>query len=289
MTIKEAKADEDSTSITIGLPRSVLNTIREVRFFDAKNTAIEARRSGSGYMNEKAEVEFQAKTKDKTVTLEFELWQNPRTVKVPFNVEVGLGVAASGRTVGSGESPASDANAKRETSEKREKPNAPPPVINATDGAASIEAVVKQMQTAAASGKGAQVLSVIYPSDRGSYGQGVAMALAFLPLGSMDDKKGAEQLEKEVDAFFEKHQLKPPFTRAPEELFKGIDISTFVSDALVFLKSHVKKGDKPGDTLPVPSGRPENVTTTGDTAVATLAGKECKFTRVSGRWFIRLE
>jgi hypothetical protein len=28
---------------------------------------------------------------------------------------------------------------------------------------------------------------------------------------------------------------------------------------------------------------------TGDTAVATLSGKEVKFARISNRWFIRLE
>ena len=46
-------------------------------------------------MNEKASLDYEAKTKDKTVTIEFELWQNPRVVKVPFNVQAGLGLAAA--------------------------------------------------------------------------------------------------------------------------------------------------------------------------------------------------
>src|SRR5258706_15012875 len=106
MTIGEAKVEDESTKTTCGLPRSVLITIREVRFFDAKNAPIESRRTGSGYFNEKATLEFDAKTKDKTATVEFELWQNSRVVKVPFNVQVGLGVAAGARSSGSGDAPA---------------------------------------------------------------------------------------------------------------------------------------------------------------------------------------
>jgi hypothetical protein len=291
MTIKDVKADEESTAITLGLPRSVLSTIREVRFFDTKNVPIEARRTGSGYMNEKAELELDAKTKEKTVTIEFEMWQSPRVVKVPFNVQAGLGVASGGRPSGSGDAAAPDASGKSDTSDKAAaaKPAGPPPVITASDGAASVEAVVKQMQTAAAGGKAAQVLAVIHPSDRLAYGQVVAMTLTFLPMASMDDAKAAEKLQKELDAFFDKHQLKPPFARPPEELFKGIDLVGFVSDSFGFLKSHAKKGDKPEEMLPVPSGRPENVKITGDAAVATLSGKDSNFTRISGRWFIRLE
>src|SRR4029078_11513424 len=118
LTIGEAKVEEDATKITFGLTRTVLNTIREVRFFDAKNTPIESRRTGSGYMNEKASLDYEAKTKDKAVTIEFELWQNPRVVKVPFNVQAGLGVAAGGRPSGSSDAPAA---AKSDAPEKVEK------------------------------------------------------------------------------------------------------------------------------------------------------------------------
>ena len=152
---------------------------------------------------------------------------------------------------------------KSDAAEKVEKAPGPPPVITATDGAASVEAVVKQMQTAALAGKGAQVLSVIYPTDRPTYGQGVAMALAFLPMASMDNPTAGEQVQKELDAFFAKYQLKPPFMRDPDDLFKGVDLPAFISGAMAFLKSHAKKGD-PVATLPVPSGKPEDVKITGD-------------------------
>jgi len=289
MTIGDVSTDEDSTKITFGLTRTVLNTIREVRFFDAKNTAIEARRTGSGYMNEKAELQYSAKTKDKAVAIEFEIWQNLRTVKTPFNVQAGLGVAAGGRTSETSEAPAASKSGSARTADASAAP-APPPVITPGEGADSVENVIKQMQTAALAGKGAQVLSVIYPTERATYAQGVVMALAFLPMGSIGGgEKAVEPLQKELDVFFDKHHLKPPFVREPSDLFKDVDLPAFVSDAMLFLKSHVKKGDKPADALPVPSGRPENVSVTGDAAVATLSSKEIKFSKVSGRWFIRLE
>ena len=284
MTIGEAKVEEDATRITFGLSRTVLNTIREVRFLDAKNAPIEARRTGSGYMNEKATLDYEAKTKDKAVTIEFEMWQNPRAVKVPFNVQAGLGVVAGGRSSGTSDTAAASRN---DAADKVEKVQGLPPVITASDGAASPDAVIKQMQTAALAGKGAQVLSVIYPTDRPTYGQGVAMALAFLPMGSMDNPAAGEKLQKELDALFAKYQIKPPFMREPAELFQGVDLPAFISGAMAFMKSHAKKGDP--TTLPVPSGKPEDVKITGDEAVATMGGKEVKFTRITNRWFIRLE
>src|SRR5262249_38829791 len=108
LTIGEAKADEDGTKITLSLPRSLLTTIREIRMVDTKNAPIEVHRTGSGYFNEKAELELSAKTKDKVASIEFEIWQNLRVVKAPFNVTANLGIAAGGRAAGSsdGASPA---------------------------------------------------------------------------------------------------------------------------------------------------------------------------------------
>ena len=293
LTVGEVSTEEESTKITFGLTRTVLNTIREVRFFDAKNTPIESRRTSSGYMNEKAEVQFDAKTKEKAVTVEFELWQNQRVVKAPFTAQVGLGVAAGPRASGSTDAASGATSNTGSNAVKNDPPAArppePPPVITAGDGAQSVEAVVKQMQSGAQAGKGGQVLSVVYPTERPTYAQAVAMTLVFLPMSSLGNEKEADRLTKEVDAFFAKYKLKPPFSREPAELFKGVDLAAFLSDAIVFMKGHTKKGDKPTDALPVPDGRPENVTITGDAAVATLSGKEVKFTKVSNRWFIRLE
>jgi len=289
MSIGEVSVDEEATKITLSLTRSVLTNIREVRFFDAKNAPIEGRRTGSGYFNEKAELRLEAKTKEKTIAIEFELWQNLRQIKAPFSVQAGLGFAAGGRASGSSDGPATGKAEPAKSEAAPPRPPAPPPVIGPTDGAASVEAVVKQLQTSALAGKGAQMLSVIYPTERPTFGQGVAMALAFFPMSQMGNEKAVEQLQKELDALFDKHKLKPPFTREPAEMFAGIDLAAFVSDSMVFMKSHVKKGDKPEDVLPVPAGRPENVKITGDAAVATLSGKEINFSKAGGKWFIRLE
>jgi hypothetical protein len=206
-------------------------------------------------------------------------------------VQAGLGVAAGPRASSSSDSAAGGRSetAKVEMPAAPPAPPPPPPVITKGDGAQSVEAVVKQMQSAAQAGKGAQVLSVIYPSDRPTYAQGVTMALAFLPMSALGNEKEADRLTKELDAFFAKHQIKPPFSKDPAELFKGVDLAAYLTDVMVFMKSHAKKGDNPADALPVPSGRPENVKISGDDAVATMSGKEVKFAKVSNRWFIRLE
>ncbi len=282
LTIGETSVEGDARKITFGLPRSVLSTIREVRFFDAKNAPIEARRTGSGYFNEKAQLEVEAQTKDKTATVEFEMWQNLRTIKVPFKVQAGLGLAAGTR-------PAETADGGKTEKPAAREPEGPPPTVGPGEGAESVEAVVRQLQTSALAGKGAEVLSVIHPNDRGAFGQAVAMTMAFLPMSMMENTKAAEKVQQEVDAFYDKHQLRPPFTREPKDLFKGIDLAAFVSDAMVFLKSHAKKGENPADMLPIPPGRPQDVKVSGETAVATLNGKEINFTKIESRWFIRLK
>jgi hypothetical protein len=283
ITITDAKADEESTKLTLALTRTMLNTIRSVRFFDAKGGAVESRRIGSGYMNEQAELEFDVKTKDKIVAVEFDVWQNLRTVKVPFNVQAGLGLAPGGRSPS--ETTSSGAGEGRGTPAA----NRPPPTITAGDGAASVEAVVKQMQTAVVAKKAGDLLAVIHPDERGAYGQTVAMVLAFQPMAHMSDQKAAEKTQKDVDELLAKHKIKPPLSRDAEDIFKNTDLPAFLTDAMTYLRSQAKKGEDPIATFPVPSGKPQNVKITGDTAVAEMDGKEIKFAKIGGKWFIRIE
>jgi len=152
-----------------------------------------------------------------------------------------------------------------------------------------VEAVIAQMQSGAVAAKGAQVLGVIYPTERTTFAQGVTMVMAFMPMGSMDKPAEGEALQKELDAFFNKHNLKPPFAREADDLFKGVDLNQYVSDALAFMKSKVKKGDNPLDSMPVPQGKPADVKVTGETATASMGGKEVSFSKISNRWFIRLQ
>ena len=287
LTIAEVKVEDDATRFTVNLPRALLTTIREIRFFDSKNAPIEGHRRSSGYFNEKAELGLEAKTKDKAFSIEFEVWQNLRTVKAPFKVEAGLGFAAGPRAAGTdGAASSPDQGAKTPPAAK--KPEGPPPAITAADGADSVDAVLKQMQTSAAGGKGAALLAVVYPTDRTTYAQAITMAMAFMPMGLMSDEKASAALQKDLDAFFDAHKLKPPFAREADDLFKGIDVNKYVTDAFAFMKTHAKKGENPAEDL-VPQGKAADVKITGDTATASVNGKDITFGKIAAKWFIRLQ
>lgn len=281
ISVKSATQGDESTDITFALPRSILNSIHAVRFFDSKGTLIESRRTSSGYMNEAAEIEFDAKSKEKTMAVEFDVWQNIRQVKVPFNLTAGL--AIGGESAPAAAAAATPQPARASTA--RSAPAVPP---GPNDGAASVDAVVTQLQTAGRAGKGRDLLAVIYPDDRGLFAQGLAMGLTFSVLSHMDDQKAAQKAEKEVDALFAKHKLNMPLNKQPAEIFKDTDLPAFVSDGLVYLTSHTPKGQNPSDGLPLPKGRPENVRLDGDSAVAKLGEKDVKFARLNNKWFIRV-
>ena len=92
IVVDEVDAQAESVTFTLKLPRQVMETIRNVAFFDAKGQPIEGDSSGRGYMNQNAEMRFSVKTAARTLTLEFEAWQGLRTVKVPFKVKAALGL-----------------------------------------------------------------------------------------------------------------------------------------------------------------------------------------------------
>jgi hypothetical protein len=92
LTIAEAKVEEDATKFTVNLPRSLLTTIREIRFFDAKNAPIEGHRRGS-YFNEEGQARARGEDEGQGVLDRVRVWQNLRTVKAPFK----LGRASASR------------------------------------------------------------------------------------------------------------------------------------------------------------------------------------------------
>jgi hypothetical protein len=91
IVVDEVKTEDDSQTFTLKLPRQVMNEIKGVAFLDAKGGPIEGSRTSSGYMNDAAEMGFTVKTAAKVVTIEFEMWQGLKNVKVPFKVKTGLG------------------------------------------------------------------------------------------------------------------------------------------------------------------------------------------------------
>ena len=92
IVVADVETQDDAQTFTLKLPRQVMNGIKNVVFLDAKGQPIEGRSTGNGYMNDAAEMQFSVKTKEKTLTLEFEAWEGLRTVKVPFKVKAGLGL-----------------------------------------------------------------------------------------------------------------------------------------------------------------------------------------------------
>jgi hypothetical protein len=92
IVVSDVQSSSDEQSFSLKLPRSTMTSIKDVVFLDAKGQPIEGRRTSSGYMNDAAEVGFTVKTPLKAITLEFDVWQGLRTVKVPFKVKAGLGI-----------------------------------------------------------------------------------------------------------------------------------------------------------------------------------------------------
>src|SRR4029453_3310291 len=89
ITLAEVTPGED-TSIELALPRSVLYTIRDVKFTDATGKPLEADRTSRGYMNDDASIGYRIKGAGPAVTIEFDIWQGLREQKVPFKIKTGL-------------------------------------------------------------------------------------------------------------------------------------------------------------------------------------------------------
>lgn len=90
----DPKAEDAMLSFSINLPRTVLASIKQVKFLDAKGTEIEgARRTSSGYSMDDATMGFSVPAVHKTFGMEFELWQGVRDLTVPFKVTASIALA----------------------------------------------------------------------------------------------------------------------------------------------------------------------------------------------------
>ncbi len=92
-TLAEVSAEDGNVTFTLKLPRQVMTTIKDVKFLDGRNR-LEGHISGTGYMNDAGELNLTVKTALKTLTLEFDMWQGMRTIKVPFKVQAGVGLGS---------------------------------------------------------------------------------------------------------------------------------------------------------------------------------------------------
>jgi len=284
ITIKNVTPGDESTDLGIGLPRSFMNTIHAVRFYDAKGELIESHRSSSGYMNDAGEMSFDLKSKEKVVGAEFELWQNIRQIKAPFNLTVGFGLSGdAGAPVAVSVAP-TPVPPPAEVSIRRDEVPKIAPAAN--EGAASVDAAVNQMNNAFAAAKGRDLLALVFPDDRNNFALEMATAVVFSTLAYLDDPKTGEKVQKEVDALIAKHKLNMPLNKPPAEIFKNADLAAFVTDAVTFLKTHIPKSSDGAAPRFPPKDRAQNVRTDGDSAVATVGKRDMKFGRVGGRWFV---
>ena len=90
ITLTEVTPGTENTSIELGLPRSVLYSIRDVKFMDATGKVLEADRTSRGYMNDSASIGYRITGAGPAVTMEFDMWQNLSQQKVPFKIKTGL-------------------------------------------------------------------------------------------------------------------------------------------------------------------------------------------------------
>jgi hypothetical protein len=285
ITVKRVTAAEESTEVSFGLSRTILNTISTIKFFDAKGEAIEARRTGSGYMNDAAEVEMTMKSKDRLVAVEFEVWQNMRQIKHPFNLTAGLSFAANDP-----KPTPSAASGGGVLGPPSAKPLSNVPVIppGPNEGAASIEAVLTQMQAAGLAGKGRELIALIFPDDRTTFAQVMALGVTFSMMNNIGDEKAVDKAQKDIDALFAKHKLQMPLNKEPAEIFKNTDVAAFITDSFAYMKTQLKKGESLAEAMPVPQGKIQDVKIEGDGATGKLGDRELKFSRVNNKWFIRV-
>ena len=284
ISIKNVTPGDDSTDLGIGLPRSFMNTIHAVRFYDAKGELIESHRTSSGYMNDAGEMSFDLKSKEKVVSAEFETWQNIRQLKAPFNLTVGFGLSGDAATPAAAMvSPAPVPPPAVVSIARNEVPKIAPA---ANEGAASVDAAVNQMNAAFAAAKGRDLLAVVFADDRNNFALEMATAVVFSTLALLDDPKAAEKAQKEVDALIAKHKLNMPLNKPPADIFKNSDLAAFVTDAVTYLKTHMPKSTDVAAPRFPPKDRAQNVRTEGDSASAKVGNRDMKFGRVGEKWFI---
>jgi hypothetical protein len=90
VTFAEITTEGDNPSLSLAMTRAQLQGIKDVRFFDAKGEAIPAQRTSSGYFGDEASISYSFETKATPASVEFDLWQNLKTEKVPYKVSATL-------------------------------------------------------------------------------------------------------------------------------------------------------------------------------------------------------
>jgi hypothetical protein len=91
ITLQQVSAEDKKLSVTLAMTRTMMQTIRDVRFLDAKGEPVEAHRTSSGYSGDAAEISYDI-TSDPAApaALELNVWQNLKAQTVPYKVKASL-------------------------------------------------------------------------------------------------------------------------------------------------------------------------------------------------------
>ena len=90
ITVAEVGGEEGRQSVGFTMPRSLLESIKDVRFLDAAGTALDAHFTERGYMNDTGSVVYSIASATKPVAFEFLIWQTPKQLSLPYKVKASL-------------------------------------------------------------------------------------------------------------------------------------------------------------------------------------------------------
>jgi hypothetical protein len=90
ITVADVSAEEGKQSVGFTMPRSLLESIKDVHFLDATGTVLDAHFTERGYMNDTGSVVYSIASATKPVAFEFLVWQTPKQQSLPYKVKASL-------------------------------------------------------------------------------------------------------------------------------------------------------------------------------------------------------
>jgi hypothetical protein len=92
LELVEVAGEDEGATLTFGATKQILDELKDIRFLGADGQPIEIWGRGSMTMGSAVQLEYVLREKPAKVTVELDWWQGLEDVRVPFEVEVGLGL-----------------------------------------------------------------------------------------------------------------------------------------------------------------------------------------------------
>ena len=171
------------------------------------------------------------------------------------------------------------------------------PIAHAAQGAASVDALWKELSAMSKPEDTPRLLALIHPDDRALLGFSLFFAGAMTPLAFLDDDAKAKKVSAAWDALVKKHGIHKVENAAPGEVtpeavatnarrvFATVDLAAFARDAIHFIQTNAGQPE----LLPWPKGKLERLEVDGAAATATVGGGPVRFSQVDGRWYLRMQ